>query len=281
MNNVFKSFAGLRVNSSSSAKAFYGIAALILFVASIIICNSILTTSEYKDKSYVVDNYASNLSSIEDEYYEEEGFSDGPRMAKIRKQMFEKDKRDRILELKKQYKDCKPFVEAQNRKAYAVLITGIILAFIFAYIFIILARRDKKIRDEKDAKEREAELVRKKATQEAWKQRREAMEKQEQDEERKLFDEVGHGKPIKSVRINLDYSCKGLHYLDNKICVFSDDYLSIKGKLYKFTDILSFDAMDDMTTTETSYTSSSGTSKSSNGNMALRSGVGYALAGPA
>lgn len=277
---MFKSFAELRINNSSSAKAFYGIAALVFFVTSIIICNSIFSTYEYETNSSVVENYSSNLSYIQEDEYQED-YSEDPRMARINKQIFEKDKQSRIKDLQEQYAKSKPFVEKQNRKAYVILITGLILAFIFAYVFVILARRDKKIKDERDVKEREVALAHKKAIQEEWKKKREAMEKQEQEEESKLFNEVGHGRPIKSARIYSDYSCKGLHYLDNKICVFSDDYLSIKGKLYKFTDILNYDAIDDITTKETSYTLSNGTSKSSNGNMALRSGVGYALAGPA
>lgn len=282
MKNIFKSFAGLKINSSSYAKAIYGIAALVLFFASIIICNSILTSDDYREKEDLVENYSTYLSNAqESEFHSDTYYNDDPELLKNSQLEFEKDKQYQINTIKRQYKEYKPFLETQKIKAYTILVLGLMLAFFSAYIFVILARRDKKINDEKKTKEKEAYLASYKAHQEAWKKKHEAKEKQKREEERKLFEDLGHGRPIKSVPIRSDCSSKGLHYLDNRICVFADDYLTIQGKLYKFTDILDFDAMDNTTLKETSYTSSNGTSKTSNGNMAIRSGVGYALAGPA
>lgn len=87
-----------------------------------------------------------------------------------------------------------------------------------------------------------------------------------------------HGEPIKSVTL---YKGFGNSLFNNKVCVFKDDFVAIEGKFYKFSDILSVDYEDDVHTVNTSTSTSNGTSKTNNSNMALRSGVGYVVGGAA
>lgn len=152
--------------------------------------------------------------------------------------------------------------------------------FFVAYLFGDRKDFNKKINSIKSKLDNVEQLTDKQIEQNKEKERikeeREQKELKLKAHEDELIKE--HGEPIKSVILYKGYDNSRFN---NKVCVFSDDTISIGGQFYNFSEILGVDCTDDVHTVQTSMTTSTGESKTNNGNMALRTGVGYVVGGAA